>query len=148
MRIIAFIEEQEFIKKILTHLGVYLVRSKVPPDAPPKELRLDCSYSQVPASDEYLHADLNIRSMVISPDSKRGQGSTGTGAPEFPAMFPVPARESGKLVSAWSSALTPGAVKNPQATTCSDDRPLTHMALSSDTSSRRKRVLIRNSVRR
>jgi hypothetical protein len=31
---------------------------------------------------------LNTPSMVISPDSKRGQGSTGIGAPEFP----VPAR--------------------------------------------------------
>ena len=25
--------------------------------APPKELRLDCSYSQIPAFDDYLHAD-------------------------------------------------------------------------------------------
>jgi hypothetical protein len=62
---------------------------------------------------------------------KRVKGSKGTGAPEFPAMFPVPARESRKLVSAWSAALTPGAVENPRATTCSDGRPLSHMALSS-----------------
>jgi hypothetical protein len=58
MRIIAFIEEQGILKKILTHLGLYLVRSKAPPRAaPPKELRLDCSYSQIPAFDDSLHAD-------------------------------------------------------------------------------------------
>jgi hypothetical protein len=38
MRIIALIEKPEVIKEILTHLGVYLVRSKAPPRAPPKEL--------------------------------------------------------------------------------------------------------------
>jgi len=43
--------------EILTHLGLYLVRSKLPPRAPPKECRLDSRYSQVPASDDYLHAD-------------------------------------------------------------------------------------------
>ena len=57
MRIIALIEEQEIIKKILTHLGLYLARSKPPPRAPPKEFRLDCSYSQAPAFDDSVRAD-------------------------------------------------------------------------------------------
>jgi hypothetical protein len=57
MRIRAFIEEQEVIKKILTHLGVYLARFKTPPRAPPKKFRLNYSYSQVPAFDDSLHAD-------------------------------------------------------------------------------------------
>jgi hypothetical protein len=45
----------KYIQKILTHLGLYLATSKVPPRAPPKELRLDCSYNQIPAA-AYLHA--------------------------------------------------------------------------------------------
>jgi hypothetical protein len=48
----------EVIKKILTHLGVYLVIFKAPPRAPPKGLRLDYSSSQLPAVDDSLHADL------------------------------------------------------------------------------------------
>jgi len=39
------------------HLGLYLERSKAFPRAPPKDLRLDCSYRQVPASDDSLHGD-------------------------------------------------------------------------------------------
>ena len=57
MRIIAFIEEQEIVKKILKHLGLYLVRSKPPARAPPRDLWLDSPYSQVPDSDDYLHTD-------------------------------------------------------------------------------------------
>jgi hypothetical protein len=45
MRITAFIEEQEVIKKILTHLGIYLAGSEAPPRAQPKKYRLDYSYS-------------------------------------------------------------------------------------------------------
>jgi hypothetical protein len=41
MRIIAFIEEQEIVKKILKHLGLYLVRSKPPARAPPRDLWVD-----------------------------------------------------------------------------------------------------------
>jgi hypothetical protein len=51
---------------------------------------------------------LHIRSMVISPDSKRGQRSTGIGVPGFPAMLPGPARKSPKFASPFSSALNPG----------------------------------------
>ena len=57
MRIIAFIENQEIIRKILTHLGLYSVRSRPPPRAPPKDFWLDSPYSQVPDSDDYLHTD-------------------------------------------------------------------------------------------
>ena len=48
MRIIAFIENQEIIRKILTHLGLYLVRSRPPPRATPKDFWLDSPYSQSP----------------------------------------------------------------------------------------------------
>ena len=57
MRIIAFIEKQEIVKKILKHLGLYLVRSRPPARAPPRDLWLSSPYSQVPDSDDYLHTD-------------------------------------------------------------------------------------------
>jgi hypothetical protein len=57
MRIIAFIENQQVIKKILTHLGLYLVRSRPPPRAPPKDFWFESPYSQVPDSEDYLHTD-------------------------------------------------------------------------------------------
>jgi hypothetical protein len=47
----------EEIKKILTHRGLYPVRSKPPPRAPPKKFQLDYSYSQVPAFDDSVHGD-------------------------------------------------------------------------------------------
>jgi hypothetical protein len=43
-------------KKILTHLGLYLVSSKAPPRASPRELRL-VLYTQVWASEDDLHAE-------------------------------------------------------------------------------------------
>ena len=50
-----FLENQEIIRKILTHLGLYLVRSRPPPRAPPKDFWFDSPYSQVPDSEDYLH---------------------------------------------------------------------------------------------
>ena len=50
-------KNQEIIRKILTHLGLYLVRSRPPPRAPPKDFWFDSPYSQVPDSDDYLHTD-------------------------------------------------------------------------------------------
>lgn len=41
MRIISFIEDQQIVKKILAHLGLYLVRSKPLPRAPPRDPWLD-----------------------------------------------------------------------------------------------------------
>ena len=48
---------QEIIRKILTHLELYLVRSRPPPRAPPKDFWFDSPYSQVPDADDYLHTD-------------------------------------------------------------------------------------------
>ena len=48
---------QEIIRKILTHLKLYMVRSRPPPRAPPKDFWFDSPYSQVPDSDDYLHTD-------------------------------------------------------------------------------------------
>ncbi|UCG12177.1 MAG: hypothetical protein JSU72_17000 [Deltaproteobacteria bacterium] len=57
MRIIIFIEDQQIVKKIPTHLVLYLVRSKPLPRAPPRDLCLDSPYTQVPDSEDYLHKD-------------------------------------------------------------------------------------------
>jgi hypothetical protein len=43
MRIIAFIEEEEIIKKVLAHLGLHPVKSKPPPRALP-----NLHYSRIP----------------------------------------------------------------------------------------------------
>jgi len=59
MRIIAFIEDEEVIKKILKHLGLWEIKQRPPPKAsgPPKarEYSIDYSVSQVPGSDNWLY---------------------------------------------------------------------------------------------
>ena len=59
MRIISFIDDQEVVKKILKHLGLWLVKSKPPPRAnsPPSEHYIDYSDSQIPPFDDYPGTD-------------------------------------------------------------------------------------------
>lgn len=59
MRISSFIQDQEVIQKILKHLGLWLVKPRVGPraNAPPKELSIDWSDSQIPAFDDYPGTD-------------------------------------------------------------------------------------------
>ena len=59
MRIISFIEDEEVVKKILKHLGLWLVKQKPPPRAngPPGELHIDYSDSQIPPFDDYPCTD-------------------------------------------------------------------------------------------
>ena len=57
MRIIAFIEDAEVIKKILKHLGLWETRNHDPPARNPThipELTYDDDYSQIPAIDYRL----------------------------------------------------------------------------------------------
>jgi len=59
MRIIAFIEDPEIIKKILKYLGLWEIKERPPPrtNAPPKyEPYIDYSDSQLPVSDKCLYA--------------------------------------------------------------------------------------------
>jgi hypothetical protein len=60
MRIISFIENEEVVKKILEHLGLWLVKSKPTPQAngPPGELHIDYSDSQIPPFDDYPCTDI------------------------------------------------------------------------------------------
>ena len=61
MRIIAFIEDEEVIKKILKHLGLWQIKARPPPRAigaaKNPEHHIDSSFSQLPVSDNYLYVD-------------------------------------------------------------------------------------------
>ena len=61
MRIIAFIEDDEVIKKILKHLDLWDKKASPPPkaDSPPmsSEYHIDYTDSQLPVSDNYLYVD-------------------------------------------------------------------------------------------
>ena len=59
MKVISFIEDPDIIKKILKHLGLWLVKSKPPPRAnsPPSEPYIDYSDSQIPPFDDYPCTD-------------------------------------------------------------------------------------------
>jgi len=68
--IISVIEDEEVIKRILKHLGLWDVKPRPPPgtrvDAEKTETIIDDSFSQLPASDKWLHVD-----------------------PEYPEIFPA-----------------------------------------------------------
>jgi hypothetical protein len=59
MRILAFIEKPEIIKKILQHLGLWERKARPPPraNASPPDLHIDYSDSQLPPCEDYLYSD-------------------------------------------------------------------------------------------
>jgi len=59
MRILAFIENNQVIKKILKHLGLWDQKARPPPraTATPPNIHIDYSDSQVPTSEDYLYFD-------------------------------------------------------------------------------------------
>jgi hypothetical protein len=57
MRILAFIEDQEVIRKTLNHLGLWKWTPRAPPPPPPPDIALDTSLSQVPAWEDDLNQD-------------------------------------------------------------------------------------------
>ena len=67
MRIIAFIEDEEVIEKILKHLGLWEVKARPPPKvkAPSPTIYLDDSESQILSPDSfYAHPDYPMDSYV------------------------------------------------------------------------------------
>ena len=64
MGVLSFIEDPEFIKKILKHLGLWEVKARPPPKCAPKarasspNIHIDYSDSQLPPSDDYLYVDV------------------------------------------------------------------------------------------
>lgn len=59
MKILSFIEDEEIIKKILKHLGLWNVKQRPPPKAhaPPPTVHIDYSDSQVSLCEDYLYTD-------------------------------------------------------------------------------------------
>ena len=59
MRIIAFIEDEEVISKIVKHLGLWEVKQRPPPraDAPPLNIHIDYTDSQIPSYEYDLCCD-------------------------------------------------------------------------------------------
>jgi hypothetical protein len=59
MRILAFIEDEEVIKKILKHLGLWDIKARPPPKstATSPDFHIDYSDSQVPPCEDYLFHD-------------------------------------------------------------------------------------------
>jgi hypothetical protein len=69
MRIIAFIEDEELIKKILKHLGLWEAKARPPPKvkAPFPTIYLDDSESQIlPPDSFYAHPDYPADKCMIS----------------------------------------------------------------------------------
>jgi hypothetical protein len=62
MKVISVIEDEEVIKKILKHLGLWDLKARSPTKAtgPPKPLEytFDYSISQIPVSDKWLYVDV------------------------------------------------------------------------------------------
>ena len=56
MRIIAFIEDEQLVKKILKHLGLWDVKRKPPPQAnsPPTESFIIYDEPSSPSTDDYI----------------------------------------------------------------------------------------------
>jgi hypothetical protein len=57
MRILAFIEDQDVIRKILSHLGLWEKAPRPPPSGPSPALTLDPSLSQLPPWEDDLNQD-------------------------------------------------------------------------------------------
>jgi hypothetical protein len=59
VKILTFIEDEEVIKKILTHLGLWDIKAIFPPKATatPPDFHIDYSDSHVPPCDDYLFHD-------------------------------------------------------------------------------------------
>jgi len=71
MRIISFIEDQDFIKKILKHIGLWDVKARPPPRAnalPKYELYIDYSASKLPVSDNLSRASSSNEWLYVDPE--------------------------------------------------------------------------------
>jgi len=66
MGIISFIEDPEIVKKILKHLGLWDLKPRPPPKAkaPPLNIHIDYSDSQLPPSDDYLYTDVEYPEVI------------------------------------------------------------------------------------
>ncbi|MBK5101843.1 MAG: hypothetical protein JJE15_12745 [Desulfobacteraceae bacterium] len=104
MKVISVIEDEEIIKKILKHLGLWEIKARPPPrvTGSPKiqEYKIDYSASQLPVSDKWLCVDPEYRegypasdpAFLLPPVTTRFTGHSYHQSPEnFPLMpgFPL-----------------------------------------------------------
>jgi len=60
MKVISVIEDEDVIKKILKHLGLWDQKARPPPkraNAPPPDIHTEYSHSQVPSYEDHLYCD-------------------------------------------------------------------------------------------
>ncbi len=59
MKIISFIEDEQIIRKILKHLGLWEIKQRPPPraNAPPPKMYIDYTDSQIPSYEDDLYRD-------------------------------------------------------------------------------------------
>ena len=59
MKIISLIEDEDVISKILKHLGLWEVKQRPPPraKAPPRNIHMDYTVSQIPSYEDDLYCD-------------------------------------------------------------------------------------------
>jgi hypothetical protein len=78
MRIIAFIEDQQIVKKILQHLDLWHVKRKPPPRSndPPSEAIIIYDKSSSPSADDYI-IDVDRTTLSFDPEALEGRLSTG-----------------------------------------------------------------------
>jgi hypothetical protein len=59
MKIISFIEDEQIIRKILKHLGLWEIKQRPPPraNAPPTKTYIDYTDSQIPSYEDDLYRD-------------------------------------------------------------------------------------------
>jgi hypothetical protein len=59
IEIISFTEDEDVISKILKHLGLWEVKQRPPPraKAPPRNIHIDYTVSQIPSYEDDLYCD-------------------------------------------------------------------------------------------
>ena len=70
MRVLAFIEYQEVIKKILKHLGMWAIKVRPPPkraNGPPLNIHIDSANSQIPPSEDYFYGGQDYPAAGLMP---------------------------------------------------------------------------------
>ncbi len=79
MKIIAFIEDEQVISKILKHLGLWQVKQRPPPraNAPCPNIHIDYTDSQIPSYEDDLYCDPDRSTMSLDPEVLEGRLSTG-----------------------------------------------------------------------
>jgi hypothetical protein len=79
MKITSFIEDEDVISKILKHLGLWQVKQRPPPqvNAPPRNIHIDYTVSQIPSYEDDLYCDPDRSTLSYDPEVLEGRLSTG-----------------------------------------------------------------------